>query len=391
MDTLLKFLVLVKMVYIVATFVQPGITAGVIETSNNTTENRNEKVLSLFSVVNFPNLECNSLSSSFARGTCLASSECQSKGGTTSGTCAAGFGVCCLFTTSACSSTVSNNVSYITNPGFPSTYNTAGTCTYTVNKISSDICQLRLDFITLVQSVSTNPQGCCGAAPTCTIASDSLTVLGKTGKNPPVICGTNTGEHMYVETGATDGDTVSLAFLVTGTSNDQWNVKVSQIPCSASYRAPSNCVKYFTGSSGTVTSYGFPGDTQLTSQNYESCIRQEKGYCGIQWDESTLTAPKDAFDLTNAAVAGQANTGDTPAGCIASYIQIPNGVVAATTGPRRFFCGETLGVDTATTTSPVTTYTVPFSLTHFTSIATQTATGPTVANGFSLDYTQLPC
>ena len=41
---------------------------------------------------------------------------------------------------------------------------------------------------------------------------------------------------VYVETGATDGDTVSLAFLVTGTSNDQWNVKVSQIPCSASYR-----------------------------------------------------------------------------------------------------------------------------------------------------------
>ena len=41
---------------------------------------------------------------------------------------------------------------------------------------------------------------------------------------------------VYVETGATNGDTVSLAFFVTGTSNDQWNVKVSQIPCSASYR-----------------------------------------------------------------------------------------------------------------------------------------------------------
>ena len=34
MDTLLKFLVLVKMVYIVATFVQPGITAGILPISN---------------------------------------------------------------------------------------------------------------------------------------------------------------------------------------------------------------------------------------------------------------------------------------------------------------------------------------------------------------------
>ena len=34
----------------------------------------------------------------------------------------------------------------------------SGTCTYTVSKVSSDICQLRLDFITLVQAVGTNTQ-----------------------------------------------------------------------------------------------------------------------------------------------------------------------------------------------------------------------------------------
>ena len=31
-------------------------------------------------------------------------------------------------------------------------------------------------------------------------------------------------------------DSVSLAFSVAGTTADQWNVKVSQIPCSANYR-----------------------------------------------------------------------------------------------------------------------------------------------------------
>ena len=38
----------------------------------------------------------------------------------------AGFGVCCLFTTSTCGGSTSNNITYITNPGFPATYNTAG-------------------------------------------------------------------------------------------------------------------------------------------------------------------------------------------------------------------------------------------------------------------------
>ena len=31
-------------------------------------------------------------------------------------------------------------------------------------------------------------------------------------------------------------DSVSLAFSVAGTTADQWNVKVSQIPCTANYR-----------------------------------------------------------------------------------------------------------------------------------------------------------
>ncbi len=37
-------------------------------------------------------------------------------------------------------------------------YTCLGTCTYTINKCQNDICQLRLDFVTLVQGVSTNPQ-----------------------------------------------------------------------------------------------------------------------------------------------------------------------------------------------------------------------------------------
>ena len=68
---------------------------------------------SLFSVVQFPNEECTSTSSSTTTGTCYTSSECTSRSGSASGTCAAGFGVCCVSSTSTCGSTVSTNITYI--------------------------------------------------------------------------------------------------------------------------------------------------------------------------------------------------------------------------------------------------------------------------------------
>ena len=51
------------------------------------------EVFSLFSIVQFPNQECTGLVTDF--GTCYTSGECSAKGGTASGNCAAGFGVCC--------------------------------------------------------------------------------------------------------------------------------------------------------------------------------------------------------------------------------------------------------------------------------------------------------
>ena len=54
------------------------------------------KLFSLFSVVAFPNDECTTDTNS-VRGVCYSDDDCGTKGGTASGTCASGFGVCCLF------------------------------------------------------------------------------------------------------------------------------------------------------------------------------------------------------------------------------------------------------------------------------------------------------
>ena len=92
------------------------------------------------------------------------------------------------FSTSTCGTSVSTNTTYIRNPTYPSRYkpSSASTCSFTINKVSDDICQLRLDFQTFSGFVIDATSAVC---------TDSFAVAGQTGKNPPTICGTNTGYH----------------------------------------------------------------------------------------------------------------------------------------------------------------------------------------------------
>ena len=52
-------------------------------------------VLGLFNVVSFENNMCNGTTTGLM-GVCYTMRECQERGGSESGSCAAGFGVCCI-------------------------------------------------------------------------------------------------------------------------------------------------------------------------------------------------------------------------------------------------------------------------------------------------------
>jgi hypothetical protein len=58
---------------------------------------RDKKSFSLFSVVTFPNSECTTAMDAAMQGVCQTGEECRDKGGTWSGNCASGFGVCCFY------------------------------------------------------------------------------------------------------------------------------------------------------------------------------------------------------------------------------------------------------------------------------------------------------
>lgn len=68
--------------------------------------------------------------------------------------------------------------------------------------------------------------------------------------------------------------------------------------CVVCSRAPAGCVQYFTGLTGTVSSYNFQGMLLLQAQNYQNCIRQEEGYCSFTVTETPGIAIAFSLDAT---------------------------------------------------------------------------------------------
>merc|ERR1712106_147116 len=346
--------------------------------------NKTGRAFSLFSIVQFPDAGCTGSSSSTTFGTCYTATECSAAGGSADGNCAAGFGVCCLITTNTCGAMISTNTTYIRNPGYPSSYtpSSTGNCNFAINKSAADICQLRIDFQTMS-----------GFDETAGVCSDSLVTAGQTGKQPPTVCGTMTGCHMYTEFGTTTTDTVKLTLTYGSTTTAKtWNLLLRQISCDATWKAPTDCVQYFTGSTGTIQSYNFAGGQLLQGMYYTNCIRTESGYCGIQYKESTGQTP-DTFGMFPDSTNAESSTG----GCPVSFVYIPNlssdgisalGIPSSTESFISASCGGVFGLDGTAVSLALTSRAKPFIVGVF-SDTTTTLTSPTT--GFSLDYTQVPC
>merc|ERR1719189_1052965 len=178
-----------------------------IAATEDSSEARNGKHFSLFSVVTFKNDACTSESSiagGARKGTCYATTECSDKSGTASGNCASGFGVCCVFlNTAAVTATISENRTHLRNSEYPSyaTATASTTIVYTINKMQSDICQIRLDFTSFIIAGPSDSQSkiaCATQNHHCTNDQIQIATTGNTGLYP-MLCGALTGSHIYIE------------------------------------------------------------------------------------------------------------------------------------------------------------------------------------------------
>merc|ERR1712173_500253 len=286
------------------------------------------KAKALFNVVSFPNTAC--VATSGFNGTCYTAAECSSMGGTASGTCASSFGVCCVFSISCGSSSSANNTYAIISSYSTST--DSDPCTYKFCKTNSDVCKLRIDFDTMVLAGPTGLSSTVAATDGPNLGDcsyDSLTVTNPGGASPPVICGYNTGQHMWVP--ASDMCNTINIDIDTGTTTTtrKWQIKVTQYECGNMMMPVNNCLQYHTAMTGTIATFNWDtsattvATTQvhLSSQYYDICIRRARSYCSVCYSvaiHSAITGTASSYGVGQSSdgaaqkqAAGKACTGIT--------------------------------------------------------------------------------
>jgi len=355
---------------------------------------KEQKAFSLFSVVTFKNEDCQSQDNTAMNGprngTCYTSTECSDKGGKQSGSCASGFGVCCLFTKETCGDDINQNQTYIRNEDFPTALSGASlsACSFTVNKCDSEICRVRLDFeqFTILGPAST------ASLDTVAACIDSFEVSGlTTGNTVPKICGENMGQHMYFEIGSGASDNADLKFTFGAVAGSRtFEIKVTQYSCSSDVTPPEGCLQWHTGTEGRLETFNFQageGGFHLSDQQYSICIRQEAGMCCTEYSVCS--------DTNSMTLGMQAATAVQGSLCTLDYVEIEGS--SGTCGGRALlnrYCGQKLGFDgAATIDTNICDCTAPFRVGITTdSVATDDGTPMAGMNrGVCLEYTQKPC
>ena len=95
----------------------------------------------------------------------------------------------------------------------------------------------------------------------------------------------------------------------------------------------------------------------LKSQYYTNCIRTEKGYCSIQWKQSSTASP-DPFDILG-TVTATAAAGGSATLCTNGFVAIPDLSMDGVTsigglGVKAFqsvVCGTVFGIEAQTTSA----------------------------------------
>nr|XP_050847063.1 uncharacterized protein LOC127062600 isoform X1 [Vespula vulgaris] len=340
---------------------------------------RQKKFFPFFSVIRFANSQC--LASNSLNGTCFTRRECYNYGGTPSGTCANGLGICCVFQ-KTCGSTTNINNTYFINPGYPTTYKGGERCTITVNKCNSDICQIRLDFIDF-SLAQPNMNGTCDY--------DLFLITGAS-SSVPRICGENSNQHVYVDFNGASPITISIGTNADYAFDRRWNIRIQQIACDSLWRAPNGCLQYYKSTSDTVTSFNYGttvnsrspmvGTREMVNLNYGVCVRMALGYCSIQWSQSDINSFSISGDTStlDPTIIGTSAVAESGLDCIDDFVIIPNPSEDGIPDNTERFCGNAFITKTSTL-KPFVLYVV----------TNDNELNDAQNKGFKLTYRQLPC
>jgi len=292
-----------------------------------------QKAIGIFNIVKFNNDVCDT--GNQMNGTCYTAEECTNRNGVASGSCADGYGVCCVITLT-CGATTSENCTYMsqepqTDPAKDS--DDSQSCTYTICPVTESVRRIRLELATFdIEGPFTSAlDGSAGATAGTVATTGAGNAIGQcrgdqfvasTGLgSSPIICGTNNGQHMVLDTDGSMCVKAMFTFGVGGNQQRSYRIHILQFDANNDMGGPAGCLQYYTGEMGTVSSFNWNGiatSTHLANQNYDVCIRQRADACQICWAPITtgrfaavvgppaLPVAQGSFGVSNGATAAQA-------------------------------------------------------------------------------------
>jgi len=249
---------------------------------------------------------------------------------------------------------------------------------------------------------------------------DTFSITSRSNAGSPVICGTNQGQHMILDSNGKDCQKVNIGLgNGAGSTAREWDIMVTQYKCGEEDGGPPGCLQWHTTSTGNVRSFNFPQlarggavtatVTHLSSQEYDICIRTPSGANHICYvpctdpGDGTATA-QQSFGLSISATIRGGEVDNTH--CTQDWITISGGTTianaqAGTNGNAgqsvlsERWCGRTFEVitgNTAIADVSVCTSQQPFRIgVHFDADEYPNTTDPTAddttaANGECLQF-----
>jgi len=249
--------------------------------------------------------------------------------------------------------------------------------------------------------------------------TDTFTITNQ--ENLPVICGVNSGYHVYFDA---DDDCHQLNFQLGNVANGlttvatrTWSIKVSQYSCDYENLAPTGCDQYHFASSSSnyVQTFNFQmgrgTGRHLANQHQQICVRREAGMCRICYSVDNIVtdigitgkiAGKVGFKGEDCCGYGAAGAGgDTGGG---DCIIIPGGSKGAAISAvgvmllSDAFCGSMMGLNTngaaampKTVCSQQTPFRIEFLSDNFEVGGAATAEAAGGNTGFKIRYFQTSC
>ncbi|KFB36784.1 hypothetical protein ZHAS_00003944 [Anopheles sinensis] len=287
-------------------------------------------LLSVINIITFVNGPCvprrnapgNTSSVVSWMGICYHEKECSQLKGIPMDTCAGGFGVCCVFQY-GCDSRSEQNVSYFLSPSFPSPAVEPLPCTFTL-ALHRSVRQVVLEFVFF--ELQPPQLGNC-------IEDQFVVSIQNDHRIYPVLCGVNSGQHMYLDIDRAYSHLVFLNAVFSSRQPRAFLVKITQL---STPRAPMNCLQFHDGLSGIVKSFNYDNystvvkhrkASYLNNLNYAICIKRHIMFCNVVFTNENALGKENIFQLVNIAEDGSSLVPPNQAGveifsCPDDYIAI---------------------------------------------------------------------